>query len=189
MPRQRALRRLTPLTFILALAATEQAAAICPTGFLDVLSGSRSLGCIQEDVERDAGTGSAVQRSWFDSADYCFDTYGGRHPSAEEYTLGALNTPILSQTAPVWTTNVYFSDSGTNAERAATGRLLSGTTIDIGFNFLTSNGFTRCWIPADQVTMATVPSLSRWLLLLFAAALVLSARGRLDSRAGIDPAA
>ncbi|HPG26939.1 MAG TPA: hypothetical protein PLW10_14980, partial [Myxococcota bacterium] len=129
MPRQRALRRLTPLTFILALAATEQAAAICPTGFLDVLSGSRSLGCIQEDVERDAGTGSAVQRSWFDSADYCFDTYGGRHPSAEEYTLGALNTPILSQTAPVWTTNVYFSDSGTNAERAATGRLLSGTTI------------------------------------------------------------
>jgi len=187
---RRLLRSIAPLSFVLVLvfvlAAAGEAGA-CPRGFLDVTSRGRSLGCVQEDVERSPTSGSIVQRPWFDSAQYCFDTYGGRHPTAEEYTLAALNTTLLSPGGSVWTTDMFFSDTG--EERAVTGQLTGGVSIDLGYRVLSNNGLTRCWIAADQVAMATVPSVSSGLVLVFVVALVVSAWRTLGPRSAPQPMA
>ena len=121
----------------------------CPKHFKPVANSLGALGCIQHDVVLDR-KGGYVQLDWFEASQHCFKKYGGRLPSAEEFTIAALSTKmkLLHPTAPGWTTSIFFDPTETAVTaRALVPPTVSELMVDLGFARVTQNQVFRCWIP------------------------------------------
>jgi hypothetical protein len=78
---------------LVALLAPGAARAICPTGFVELASASRSLGCIQQTEH---GNGVPFP-NYFQAAEICFDQYGGRLPTLQELVIAGENVTLGDQ--------------------------------------------------------------------------------------------
>jgi hypothetical protein len=161
---------------VLVLGVCEPAFAIvCPSGFLEVGNGSRTLGCIQEDEESEAAI--PLEVTWEAAADRCFDRYGGRLPTAQEAVLADINA-IVAAYVPNWTGSL---DGNASAIALTGGLILETYATSATHRF-------RCWIPADSSAVASVPALGGWLSLVLASAIVWIARRELRPGRGLPRA-
>ncbi len=116
----------------------------CPAGFTAVTAQGRILGCI-EDNEADYN-GNATRNEagdaalWYDAANYCFTTFGGRLPSLSEWYVAMNNYALTNETDDY----EWLDDMTYNAGMQNTVIGNAGIT-NLSSVFVISQ--FRCWIP------------------------------------------
>lgn len=156
-------------------------AVVCPGGFLEVVEGATSLGCIQQSEE--APSGSTVFPSYFDAESLCAAQYGGRLPTTEEafQAVNTLSLTDLQDDEPEWLQSEILQAgslsptcSGNCAQFAGfsfgapDGNMFYLRSVDAG---PPGRANVRCFIPAAAPAMATVPAINGPLVFTVAGAL------------------
>ena len=170
------------LLSLLLLAPTAASAVVCPSGFLEVIVGTASLGCIQESEEATAPTPSAVLfPGYLEAMNLCQTQYGGRLPTTHE-ALQAVNTlsPVLTDLQD--DEPEYLADLLTGGDITPT--CTTGCAEAAGFSFgaTVGNQFwfqavrtrpgaanVRCFIPAESLPEPIAAVIPGWAALVIAA--------------------
>jgi len=158
------------LALLLAMLAPNVAHAICPAGFLEVGSGASPLGCIQQ-TEHANGT---LFPNYFTATEICFDQYGGRLPTFQELLIASENVALVDPNPDEAEWVADLIDPSTNS---GAGFAFMDSPDPRGPFPLAQAGAAnvRCWIPAQAVVAASVPSLGGWLEIALAGSLLLAA--------------
>lgn len=125
---------------VLALSSiAAPAAAMCPTGFLEVSSLGVSYGCIQEVEEAPVGT------QWIDAVLLCSNEHNGRLPTVQEWLIARDVAPLVDTTLSLEWHGDLTSQNGAMAARVNS----SGQTIFDAREITSGAVETRCWIPSQ----------------------------------------
>mgnify|MGYP003749125807 FL=1 len=114
----------------------------CPAEFVSIEGGqNRQLGCMQ------INQGSGTTKDWYDATMYCFDEFGGRLPTQEEWHISAarFNTQLTGIDGDLQ--REWLSDSAYHGSyRGTIYKAASGKSL-LWFSADTASNQFRCWIP------------------------------------------
>ena len=121
----------------------------CPAGFTNIIAADNQLGCMQTD-EANGG----IPLVWEDSADFCFDNFGGRLPSTGEWYITMANFD-LNDEIDNWEWNDEFGGSSGTDVHAISGSVeitnqswTPDTVLTVDFRCLLPSGSTPGeWCP------------------------------------------
>ncbi|MCI5056843.1 MAG: hypothetical protein MRY83_12085, partial [Flavobacteriales bacterium] len=112
----------------------------CPTGFTAVTASGRILGCIETDESDYDGDGIRNEvddeTSTRNAMNYCFTTFGGRLPSAQEMIIAKDNLALTNESDDSEPTGDFVSSSQV---------IVVNTNPATSVNWSSARAF-RCWI-------------------------------------------
>jgi hypothetical protein len=113
--------------------------AACPAGFNDIVVATKGrLGCMQNGI-------SVGLTTWIAAKEACFDTYGGRLPTASELSIALTNFALSQETEYTWTDAVYYNP--TSGDNESNIYMYNGADNFSSSDITTSNAKYRCFIP------------------------------------------
>jgi hypothetical protein len=150
-------------------------AVVCPEGFLEVLGGTNSLGCIQESeaTTPPGGSSNVVFTNYVDAIGLCLTNHGGRLPTLQEAVWAESTLPLidLQDDEPEWLADLVTPGSiypGCMNDCAVAAAFSFGQPDGNVFYMRPTNtgssgsSTLRCFIPAESLGSPTAASISTW---------------------------